>query len=332
MKKILSVILCVLFFVGCVSPFVCAVSINDGKAVLCSQFKDGEYEDLTDYVYFEPENANENTVKYPLVVWLHGNSSGNEKRKQLYAYDFSNWASDEYQSRFADTLGAYLLLPRSYAPDRSWYDYMCSNLKGLIDDFIAQRPGKIDTSRIYILGYSSGGNMVYSMLTAYPKYFAAAIPMGSIAQPTSAAMSGWQDLSLWIFCSDNDFYLSANTASSTVTFDYLAASTNRPSDIRMTNFSKTVWADGSRSDDIKMNHYVWDSVIYDMHMKDGSPYMYATTRDAAGNRITFENTDGGLIEWLCRQKRPEEVQKKGFFDKLADFFRSILNFFKRIFS
>lgn len=333
MKKIIAALLCVILTLGCVAPISGAISIDSGKEALCNKFLDDECEGVGDYAYFEPFMAKFSEEKFPLVIWLHGRSSGDEPRKQVSAYNIVNWASDEYQARFEGSEGAYILLPRSNAIDHSWYDYLCSDLKKVIDDFIAKHEGKIDMSRIYIMGLSAGGSMVYSMLNSYPDFFAAAVPMCAIAQPTTAAMNNWKSVSLWIHCSDNDFYPSANTLSSEFTFNYISSNASDPDKVRMTNYSNAVWADGTRSDDIKMNHYIWDAACFDMHMADGSPYLYATTKNAADEIITFDETEGGLIEWLSQQGGGEESQTTqvfGFVERILSILRTIVDLFNRL--
>jgi len=49
-------------------------------------------------------------------------------------------------------------------------------LKALLDDIIEER-GDVDTSRIYITGLSMGGYGTWSMISHYPDFFAAAIPI-----------------------------------------------------------------------------------------------------------------------------------------------------------
>lgn len=332
MKKFISVFLFVCMLLGCASVTAGAISINEGKDALAARFPDGKCPGGLDYVYFTPEGASETDTKYPLVVFLHGNSSGTEPRKQLNSYNFPIWSSDEYQARFKDTNGAFLLLPRSNEADNSWYPHSSTVLKKTIDYFISVNKDSIDTSRIYIMGLSAGGSMVNFMTGYYPGFFAASIPMCAIYQPTATEIEQSKDLSVWIFCSDDDYYASANTASSNVTFKSLSIISNHPENIRMTNLSKVIYADGTYPTGNKREHYVWDCAIYDLHMADGTPYLYATSKDATGKKLSFDNQEGGLIDWLYRQKLPEEEPvKKSFFDRIADWINSIIDFFRILF-
>ena len=109
MKKTISALLCVVMLLCCFAVTGSAVSEKQGMDALRAQFLKGQSE--LDYVYYSPAGKNDDT-KYPLVVWLHGNSSGDYPGHQLDNCNIALWSSEEYQNRFADTGGAYLLLPR----------------------------------------------------------------------------------------------------------------------------------------------------------------------------------------------------------------------------
>ena len=109
MKKIISALLSVLLIFSCLSLSVSAVSEKQGMDALKAQFGYGE--SYLDYVYYSPATKNDKT-KYPLVVWLHGNSSGDYPGHQLDNCNIALWSSEEYQSRFNDTGGAYPAFPR----------------------------------------------------------------------------------------------------------------------------------------------------------------------------------------------------------------------------
>lgn len=62
-------------------------------------------------------------------------------------------------------------MPRSHEEQYLyWNDSMIVPLKAAIDDFIAQHRDTIDTTRIYIGGFSMGGKMTLKMTIAYPSF------------------------------------------------------------------------------------------------------------------------------------------------------------------
>ena len=327
MIKFISVLMCVLT----VMPFMGLIftagaeTLSLGNDVLDSYFLDGECPGELDYVYFEPDVKG--NTKYPLMIWLHGAKSGDKKRAQLEWYRFSNWASPEYQSRFKNAGGAFLLAPRSSKdPTHNWYETGCSSLKATIDYFISLYSDVIDTSRIYISGYSTGGSMVWHMVTKYPDFFAAAMPIASLYNPSTIEMNGLSDTSIWIFSCDKDFYTSAATSVAKVNFNYLCDITNRPDGVRHTSFTEAVWASGYKQNAYDKEHYIWGAVTNDMFMDDGTQFAYSTTVDGKGNNISFK-IPNGIISWLSLQtnKKAENGKQLSFFEKLIAFVKDLMN-------
>ena len=332
MKKILSVFLCmcVLLSCGALSLTASAEQLSVGNDVLDARFLDGKCPGELDYVYFKPEPKD--GVKYPLMIWLHGAKSGDRPRAQLEWYRFSNWASDEYQARFKNAGGAYLLAPRSSKdPAHNWYDAITGDLKATIDHFISLYDD-IDTSRIYISGYSTGGSMTWHMVKKYPDFFAAAMPVASLYNPTSAEIARLSNTSIWIFSCDKDYYLSARTGSAQKSFEALKDITNRPEGIRHTAFTEAIWESNRKQDALDKEHYIWGAVTTDMFMDTGEEFYYSRTYDATGAKITMSRPDG-IISWLSLQtneKTGEEV-KLSFFERIAVFFRTLINKFLSLF-
>ena len=327
MKKLISIIMATLML-------VCSVAVSFGASaetlsisndVLDSWFLDGKCPDELDYVYYAPET--EGNTKYPLMIWLHGAKSGDSPRAQLEWYRFSNWASPEYQARFKNAGGAFLLAPRSSKdPTHNWYDTGCGSLKRTIDYFVSLYKDKIDTSRIYISGYSTGGSMVWHMVTKYPDFFAAAMPIASLYNPSTAEIEKLRDTSIWIFSCDKDFYTSAATPVAKANFDYLKSISNRPEGVRHTAFTEAIWASNVKQDAFDKEHYIWGAVTNDMFMDSGEQFYYSRTVDGKGNKITFERPDG-IISWLSLQtnKKAENGKELSFFEKLIAFFKDMIN-------
>lgn len=325
MKKIISLFLCAMIFMSltAVSFTASAELLPVSNDELNARFLDGECPGELDYVYYEPETKG--NTKYPLMIWLHGAKSGDQPRAQLDWYRFSNWASDEYQSRFKNAGGAFLLAPRSSKDiTHNWYEIGCSSLKATIDYFISLHSDKIDTSRIYISGYSTGGSMVWHMVTKYPDFFAAAMPIASLYNPTTTELSKLTDTSIWSFNCDKDYYISARTSMAEVSFDYLKTITNRPDGVRLTAFSQAIWSSNVKQDAIDKEHYIWGAVTNDMFMDTNEEFYYSRTYDASGNKITFEHPNG-IISWLSLQTNEKRVNdsKDSIFERIFQFIRDI---------
>lgn len=344
MKKLIAVMLAVLMlFPMAFSAF--AVSLSEGNSALNAQMLDGKdgSSDI-DYVYFSPVKGEDDGTKYPLLVWLHGMRSGQTARAQLQWYEFSNWASDEYQARFANAGGCFLFAPRANNSSNNWDSTDCAKLKKTIDNFVSRFSDSIDTNRIYIAGYSTGGTMVWDMIAQYPSFFAAGLPLASVLQPSAAQMSKLSNVSVWMMASDNDPYPLGGSEDAMTSFNYLAASTTRKDGVRITTFSDVVFADYTRKQDWvdgklvvsdEAQHYLWEAVTYDMHMADGvTPYVNTTTKDANGSTVTFDDPASGVISWLSLQSKENSSDgtKVNFFTRIwlaiKRFFQMFATMFK----
>ena len=141
MKKFLSVILALVIALSCCIFAVAEDSAPDIEA-LKARFVAGEGPVADgysiDYMSYSPVGENDST-KYPLVVLLHGMTEGAEPGAQIERSNFPLWASDEMQSRFKGTGGAFLLVARSREEDGLyWANQLIVPLKAAIDDFIAK--------------------------------------------------------------------------------------------------------------------------------------------------------------------------------------------------
>ena len=164
--------------------------------------KVGDYS--VDYRYYSPVKENDNK-KYPLVVWLHGMGDGASEGTQVMKSNIAYWASDEFQSRFASSEGAFIFCARSREEDNIyWSNEMIEPLRAAIDDFIAKNKDNVDLTRIYVGGYSMGGKMTLKMAIAYPEMFAAAFPICPAWAPSDNLVELISDMPVWITSSTRD--------------------------------------------------------------------------------------------------------------------------------
>ena len=111
------------------------------------------------------------TGKSSLVIYLHGGSSkGNDNEKQM------NEAGIDSITNYLESrqIEAIYLVPQCPS-DKSWGGPMLGVLKSLIDKYVGD--GIVDKNSIYIFGGSMGGTGTWSMLSAYPGLFTAAMPV-----------------------------------------------------------------------------------------------------------------------------------------------------------
>jgi predicted peptidase len=286
-----------------------AVSEKQGMDALKAQFMSGEAE--LDYVYYSPAGKNDD-MKYPLVVWLHGNSSGDYPGHQLDNCSIALWSSEEYQSRFEGTGGAYLLLPRyptSGLLSVAW-EGTTNTLKKTIDAFVKEHRDNIDVSRIYIGGYSMGGKMTLRMAMTYPTYFAAAFPLSPVYAPSNADLNNLIDVPLWFFWCKNDDYTSLNPITVNANWQYLMNISNCKAQCRISTFDTIYNSDYTvkTADGKKDIHNTWDAACHDLFMDDNKAQKGMTTKDGNGKTINLTYPEG-LIYWLsCQSKAPQEQE------------------------
>lgn len=316
MKKSVAVFLAVLTLLMSLCLAAGAVSVSDGDDALRAQFASGSGGGL-DYRYFAPAAADD--MKYPLVIFLHGINSGYYDGDQLDSYDFCKWASDEYQSRFYESHGAFLFCPRASG---TWDTTPDGTLMNCIKSFVSKYSAKIDTDKIYITGFSAGATKTINMAGAYPDYFAAAVPISAVAQ-VAGNISNMKNMSVWFFANERDTYVSANRAATEKSFNSLKSVAADKSAIRFTWVSSAVDQFGNT---VGTQHYMWRTFTNDMFMADGSPYANATTVDGNGKTVSFRFPDG-VIDWLSRQtKYAAPTVKLTFWQRLIAFFKKLFGF------
>lgn len=151
------------------------------------------------------ENSTEALI---LVVYLHGGSSkGNDNEKQLLEPGTDSIA------RYLETHGinAIFLIPQC-PTDKSWGGPINTMLKAMIDRYASE--GVADTNRIYIFGGSMGGTGTWGMLSAYPNFFAAAMPVA--ANPSKTVVENVATTPAYTVMGTADAIMKVETAASFV--------------------------------------------------------------------------------------------------------------------
>lgn len=326
MKKLLSLILSLMLILSCLCLTAGAVSVSAGMDALNAQFISGD--GVMDYVYYSPVKSTKDTTKYPLVVWLHGNSSGDYPGHQLKNCSIGLWSSSEYQKRFKGTNGAFLFLPRYPTGSLSIaWEGTTLTLKSSIDAFIKEHEDNIDMSRIYIGGYSMGGKMTLRMASTYPDFFAAAFPLSPVYAPTNTELNNLIDMPIWFAWCKNDTYISLNSATVKSNWNYLMKSSNCKEDCRLVTFDKIYYSDYSLRGDIgdPDTHNTWDAATHDFFMDDGAHYKDVTIVDGNGESITLKYPNG-LISWLSSQSKDTTQAGTTSTNVITRLFKSVMDF------
>lgn len=336
-KKILSLILCTLLLLSSFS--LCAFAKNDELQPLKELFvfgKGPETEGYSiDYRYFSPVKEGD-TTKYPLVIWLHGMGDGEYDGKQVERSNIAYWASEDFQSRFKNAGGAFILAARSVEEQGLyWTDSLIFPLRSAIDDFIASNKDNIDVKRIYVGGYSMGGKMTLKMATAYPEMFAAAFPICPAWVPGEEAAEVLKDTPIWLTSGVPDplvnYFLMA-----TPTWNNLKAKTSNPENLRFSSLSTVTYENGLPTSSA---HHSWFAVNHDMFSKKNGSYPFMKTIDGNGNKVELTYPDG-MISWLsgfesdfdgsaATDSGNEAVKTDGMktgFDVITEFFKNLFDY------
>lgn len=335
MKKTISLFLTLLIITLCFAPCASAMSYTAGAGALNTQFLHGDT--VLDYVYYSPVKNERDDTKYPVVVWLHGNSSGDYPGHQIDNCDISLWSSEEYQRRFKGSEGAYIFLPRypTTSITVAW-EGPTTSLKATIDQFLKDHEKNVDINRVYIGGYSMGGKMVLRMAATYPEMFAAAFPLSPVYAPSNLELNSLVDMPIWFAWCKNDTYPSLNPLTVTSNWEYLMALSNCKEDCRLVTFDKIYHSDYRlrTADDAGDTHNTWDAATHDFFMDDGAHFKDVKITDGKGREVSLSYPEG-LICWLSSQSLTEDDNsfKPGsliskllskMFSFFGDFFVSLL--------
>lgn len=191
------------------------VNTNDSLSVrkkTLSEFKKDvsiSGNDSLPYRILYPKNYNKKK-QYPLVVFLAGDGErGNDNEKQLYA--IPNALIDKAGR---EKYPCFILAPQC-PPKRLWVRFpnFPESLQAtaeptfpakwtfeLLGHLTKQLP--INQQRIYITGYSGGGEGTFDFLTRRPDFFAAAIPICSVSDTAKA--NSIHPIAIWAFHGDKD--------------------------------------------------------------------------------------------------------------------------------
>lgn len=348
-KKTVSLLLSLVLFVA---SFVFSVDAADntkkalplsaGVEALRDQFESGTADKCgnyaLDYCYYSPVGKNDKE-KYPIVIYLHGIGHGSYVGSQLDDSSMAYWASKELQSRWTGTGGAFILLPRSPEDQlQYWNKTLIDPLRTLIDSFIEDHAGNVDTKRIFIGGSSAGGEMTWDMAIAYPEYFAGIYPLAATGTRTASDIKQMKNVAVWLFSSSLDPIVSY-PLNVLPTWGYIKNHNAHPENCRLSTFSIVKNPDGSLG---ASSHRLYTTISYDFFTTDSQVYPNVETTDGKGNTVTFKYPKG-IISWMSgirsnfngvaasNQNPPNPfdhifVLFRNVFFKIANLFQRLLGF------
>ena len=113
------------------------------------------------------------------------------------------FAEDEVQNKYP----SYVMAPQSdeSVEGGSWSNDELDNVAGAAEELI--KDGKVDKTRVYVIGHSMGGQGAWNILRRHPKLFAAAIttsPRVISEEAELEDLSNLSDLPVWMFHASSD--------------------------------------------------------------------------------------------------------------------------------
>jgi len=158
------------------------------------------------YRLLKPDNF-QSDKSYPLILFLHGAGDvGDDNESQL-----SNFPLNFINSSNRSSYPCYIIAPQCPSND-SWTSFPgypnsvrtpsnptlpIAMVLSLIDSLRNSENINIDDNKIYVIGFSLGGEGAFDIVTRAPDLFAAAIPICGIADTSKAHLM--LNTAFWIF-------------------------------------------------------------------------------------------------------------------------------------
>ena len=127
------------------------------------------------YLIHLPENYNEKSQSFPLMIFLHGAGERGNDLEKVKAWGPPKIAENDKKFSYV------LISPQ--CPEGDWWTSFnqMENLHTLILEIINNY--NIDNNRVYLTGLSMGGYGTWAMACEYPELFAAVAPICGGGQP-----------------------------------------------------------------------------------------------------------------------------------------------------
>jgi len=126
------------------------------------------------YLLFLPKEYNHRQrAKWPLILFLHGMGERGDNLELVKKHGIPKILEER------DDLPCIVISPQ--CPLHSMWTMELDALHGLVMN--AMKTYKVDKSRIYLTGLSMGGYGAWHLAEAYPRLFAAVVPICGGAQP-----------------------------------------------------------------------------------------------------------------------------------------------------
>ena len=168
-------------------------------------YEDRKHKNGLPYHLYIPKHLNAG-MKYPMVIFLHGYTDLTIDTHK--GFPKGVWSLPEIQKEHPHIL----FVPRNRKKQDNWSsdEYRTMTINAL-DDLVAELNGNpktpnVDVDRLYLTGFSRGGQGTWNFIRTFPNKFAAAAPLSGFSHgPQNAEEAkSINHVPVWIFNGDGD--------------------------------------------------------------------------------------------------------------------------------
>lgn len=138
------------------------------------------------YLLYLPPGYEQSKGNWPLILTLHGAAKRGSNIQILKEYGLPKLLEEK-------DIPFIVVAPQ--CPDSSWWTEHLDELKALLDDIESRL--RVDKSRIYLTGFSMGGEGTWRLAMRYPEKFAAIAPICAIGN--HGLTHRIKDIPAWVF-------------------------------------------------------------------------------------------------------------------------------------
>jgi predicted peptidase len=188
MKKYLVLIL-LLWMVVTMSM---SATIKPGQQTANTLDKKVTFKVKMGYLLYLPEDYGKSNKVYPVIMALHGAGERGDHLDQLKVHGLPKILQSKKDFPFI------VIAPQ--CPSGSRWTEQFNELISILNDI--SKNYRVDTTRIYLTGYSMGGEGTWKFAMKYPDRFAAIAPICGLGYPRLAEKLKF--VPIWVFHGDKD--------------------------------------------------------------------------------------------------------------------------------